>query len=259
MKNSVASEFSINQMYEFATEFGRQGGNPDLLQFLIENKTRMNFVVTLGRGNDLPKGYVRTSMILGDDFILPEEVEKAYDFSYSEEQLAHFANTLPGEETIQWLLSNGYMLVPGPNRDLNLFGVRALDRSLFLHKEGVSWFEDKNQTFSRTDLVRGGKWLMLRKGEVPDPRNETWLQDLDRVRAPEYIPNVAEVSYGVTLYYKVRGECLLPNFWVSTSSVLYGYKSAVRVCVGRFDYIRGLNVEGDYLGKLGLSSARTEP
>jgi hypothetical protein len=261
MKNRVAqmkpSDFSLGQMYEFAAEFGRQGGNPDLLQFLIENKARMVSVVALARGNDLPKGYALSRLILGDDFISPEDVASAYGFSYTKDQLAQFASTLPEEKTIQWLRTNGYMLVAGPTTDLNLLGVRALDRSLFYRKnDGDSWFEDEKHTFSRTDMVRGGQWLMLRKGDVPNSRSKNWKEQASLVTSPEYVPNVAEASYGITVYRKVRGVYLLSDFYVRTS---YVDADGVRVIVGYFDE-QGLGVYDYWDGHrdvdLGVSSAR---
>jgi hypothetical protein len=244
-------------MYEFVAEFGRRGGNPDLLQSLIENKARMVSVVALARGNDLPKGYALASMILGDDFISPEDVSTAYGFSYSEDQLSHFANTLPDEKTIQWLCTNGYMLVAGPASDQNLLGIRAFDRSLFYRQnDGDGWFEYKTHTFSRTDMVRGGQWLMLKKNDVPNSRSKNWNEQLKLVQNPERVPNVAEVSYGVTVYRKVRGVHLLPNFYVRTSSV-DEYGSRVRV--GIFGE-QGLDVDNywddDRCDDLGVSSAR---
>lgn len=259
MKNRVAqmkpSDFSLGQMYEFAAEFGRQGGNPDLLQSLIENKARMVSVVALSRGDDLPKGYALAKMILGDDFISPEEVSSVYGFSYSEDQLAQFASTLPDEKTIQWLHTNGYMLVAGPATDQNLPGVRDLDNQLFYSKtEG--WYAEDKHTFSRTDMVRGGQWLMLKKGDVPNSRSKNRNEQSKLVISPEHVPNAAEVSYGVIVYCKVRGVYLLPDFYVRTSSV---DADGRRVSVGYFGG-QGLFVvyfwDDDRIDDLGVSSAR---
>lgn len=105
-----------------------------------------------------------------------------------------------------WLRANGYMLVAGPATDQNLLGVRALARSLFYRmNDGDGWFEEAKQTFSRTDMIREGQWLMLRMGDVPNSRSKNWNEQLKLVSDPEYVPNAAEVSYGVTVYRKVRG------------------------------------------------------
>lgn len=205
----------------------------------------------------LPEGVDLARLILGNDFISPEDVANVYGFSYSEDQLAHFADTLPDFETLMWLRTNGYMLVTGPTTDQNLLGVRALDRSLFYRKnDGDGWFEEEKQTFSRTDMVRGGRWLMLRKGDVPNSRSKNWKEQSSLVTSPEHVPNVAEVSYGVTVYRKVRGVYLLPNFYVRTSSAAAG---GDRVGVGDFGE-QGLGVGYDWdvirADVLGVSSAR---
>jgi hypothetical protein len=203
----------------------------------------------------LPEGIDLARLILGNDFISPEEVAKAYGFSYSEDQFAQFADTLPDFETLMWLRQNGYMLVAGPATDQNLLDVRDFDNQLFYSKS-EGWYAEDKQTFSRTDMVRGGQWLMLRKGDVPKSRGETWSKQYDMVKAPEYVPNVAEVSYGVTVYRKVRGVYLLPNFWVRTSSVDAG---GDRVYVG-YQGGQGLFVRSYWDGYrhdgLGVSSAR---
>lgn len=206
----------------------------------------------------LPEGVDLARMILGNDFISPEEVATAYGFSYSEDELAHFADTLPNLETLAWLHGNGFMLVAGPQTDLNLLGVRGLDHSLFYRKnDGDGWFEEAKHTFSQIDMVRGGTWLMLRKGDVPNSRHKNWTDQSKLVTDPERVPNSAEVSYGVTVYFKVRGIYLLVNFYVRSSSVDEG---GDHVFVGHFGkqglfgvdcYLDGYR--NDYLG---VSSAR---
>ena len=64
--------------------------------------------------NQLPKGHKLARLILGDDYITHEEITTAYDFNYTEEQLEHFADTLPDRQTIFWLGANGYMLIAVP-------------------------------------------------------------------------------------------------------------------------------------------------
>jgi hypothetical protein len=205
----------------------------------------------------LPEGADLARMILGDDFIAPEDVAEAYGFTYSDEQLVTFADTLPDFETLMWLRINGFMLVAGPNADLNLLGVRALDQSLFYHKsDRDDWFEQEMHTFSRIDMVRGGQWLMLRKGDVPNSRSKNWDEQSSLVTSPEYVPNAAEFTYGVTVYGKVRGVYLLPNFWVRTSSV-DGDEDRVRIGrPGRQSFYVFYDWDHVNASYLGVSSAR---
>lgn len=203
----------------------------------------------------LLEGHELARRILGDDYITPEEVATAYSVSYTDEQLEHFADTLPDTQTILWLRANGYMLIAGPPTEINLLEVRELENKLFYSKtEG--WYAKNNQTFSRKDKVVAGEWLAIRKEEVPNSFSKKWKEQQDLITEDEYVPNAPTASYAVTAYYKVRGIYLLRGKYVRTSSV-----SAFnhRVRVGYFDG-DGLHVDdywdGNRRGDLGGSSAR---
>jgi len=205
--------------------------------------------------SQLPEGHELARLILGDDYITPEEVATAYGVSYTDEQLEHFADSLPDTQTILWLRANGYMLIAGPRAEMNLLEVRELDNKLFYSKtEG--WWSESNQTFSREDKVSCGEWLAIRKDEVPNSFSKTWKEQQDLITEVEHVPNASEVSYAVTAYYNVRGTYLLRGKYVRTSSVSAG---GYRVHVGCFGW-DGLNVDngwdggrGDYVG---VASAR---
>lgn len=205
--------------------------------------------------NQLPEGHELTRLILGDDYITPEEVATAYSVSYTDEQLEHFADTLPDTETILWLRANGYMLIAGPPTELNLLQVRELDNKVFFSKtEG--WYANDKEKFARDDVVNGGQWLAIRKEAVPNSFSKTWNEQQDLITEDEHVPNASEVSYAVTAYFKVRGICLLRGKYVRTSSV---DADGGHVGVGDFDE-DGLHVNG-YWGayryaSIGVSSSR---
>jgi hypothetical protein len=141
----------------------------------------------------LPKDGDLARLILGDDFISPGEIEKAFGFSYNYDQLMYLVSTLPTMETLLWLRANQYILVAGPVTDTNLFGIRAFDRLLFCGKKNDDiWWEKVQERFTRNEFVRGGQWLMLKKGEVPNSRLMDWNGQSKLVQSPEFIPNVAE-------------------------------------------------------------------
>ncbi len=253
--HSKPSDFSLGQAYEFVAEFGRQGGTPDFLQELIENKGRMVRAISIARGDDAPKGYELANLILGDDFISPEEVAGAYGFSYSENQLKHLAETLPDEKTLQWFHSHGYILLAGPQTEMNLLEVRELENQLFYSKtEG--WYTNDSQKFAKTDMVKAGQWLAIRKEGYPNSFSKTWKEQKDLITEVEHVPNTSEVSYAVTAYFKIRGTYLLQGFYVRTSSV---DAEGFHIYVGGFGG-GGLDVDGSWDGGrssgLGISSAR---
>lgn len=206
--------------------------------------------------NQLPEGHELARLILGDDYITPEEVATVYGVSYTDEQLEHFVDTLPDTQTILWLGANGYMLIAGLPMEVNLLQVRELDNKVFYSKtEG--WFYAKDKEVAQTDLVKAGEWLAIRKEEVPDSFDMTWKEQQDLITEVEYVPNAPEVSYAVTAYFKVRGIYLLRGkMYVRTSSV---DADGDHVGVGGFDE-DGLYISycspGGRDGLVGVSSAR---
>ena len=181
--------------------------------------------------NQLPEGHELARLILGDDYITPEEVATAYGVSYTDEQLEHFADTLPDTQTILWFRANGYMLVAGPSTEMNLLQVRDLDNQFFYSKtEG--WYAKEKEKFAQTDVVKADEWLAVRKDEVPNSFSKTWKEQQDLITEVEHVPNAPEVSYAVTAYFKVRGIYLLRGKYVRTSSV---DADGNHVHVGNFD------------------------
>ena len=205
--------------------------------------------------NQLPEGHELAHLILGDDYITPEEMAEAYGFSYTDEQLEHFADTLPDTQTILWLRANGYMLIAGPSTEMNLLRVRDLDNQLFYSKS-EGWYAKDKEKFAKTDVVKADEWLAIRKEAVPNSFDKTWKEQQGLITEVEHVPNAPEVSYAVTAYYKVRGIYLLRGKYVRTSSVDAG---GGRVCVGLF--VEGGLYVGHYWddgrsSDVGVSSAR---
>ena len=207
----------------------------------------------------LPEGHELARLILGNDYITPEEVATAYDVGYTDEQFEHFADTLPDMDTILWLRINGYMLIAGPPKDMNLLEVRELNNQLFYSKMKGFYAKD-NQSYEfatiQTDVVKAGEWLMINKGEYQNSFNKIWDEQKCLLAEIERIPNVSEVGYAVTAYYKIHKIYLLPFYRVRTSSVS---KDGYHVEIGKLCG-NGLEV-GDYKDNLrylyvGVSSAR---
>ncbi len=200
-------------------------------------------------------GYDLASIILGKDFIRPDEVAaNRPGVVYSDEQFESFENMLPGREELEELRDDGYMLVPGPAQPMALLDIRSLKPGYFYTKTG-GWYAEEKQRFSREDRAPT-KWLKLRKGPVPNSTGKNWDEQSPLLSAVEHVPNDAEVEWAVTTYKAVRGIYLLPNVYVRTSSRTAG---GSRVDVGRFD-AEGLDVNdvwGDgRFSYLGLASAR---
>lgn len=203
---------------------------------------------------ELGSGYDRARRILGQDFITPEEIAAARGLVYADEQLVDFADKLPSEEILQWCQANGIMLIAGPPIPSSLLGIRGLRSEYFYTKSG-GWYAEERQRFSREDYA-ATSWLALRKGSFPGSTSKRWDEQVALLSGVEYVPNVAEVAWGVATYKAVRDVFLLPNIYVRTSSL---DADGVRVTFGNF-VAGGVGVSRYWVNNrndnLGLASAR---
>jgi len=98
-----ARNFSLELIHSFIRAFTQQGGTPDLLQALVDRKARMIRAIAVAQGGEIPTSFMLAAHILGEDFISPFDVAKAYRVQYSEEQIATFVAALPNEEILSEL------------------------------------------------------------------------------------------------------------------------------------------------------------
>jgi len=162
-------------------------------------------------------GYELAAMTLAEDFVSPEEIAAARPgVSYSRQQLKAFKDTLPVYEELAWLRDNGFMLVAGPPRPLSLLDIRKLNPQYFFPKSG-GWYLNERERFSRNEKVIT-KWLKLRKGPLPGSTSKSWEEQIALLADVEYVPNDAELEWGVTTYKAVRGVYLLSKVYVRTAS-----------------------------------------
>lgn len=198
--------------------------------------------------------YNDVQTILGKDFITPEEIAAARKLTYSDKVLQHFVETLPSKEVLQWLCGNDFALIAGPPSPMSLLEVRNINATLFYTQSG-GWYENDKEKFSRGDKVMS-KWIMIRKGIVPNSTSKTWDEQQRLFSEVEYVPNAPEAVWGITTYKEIRGVWLFPDIYVRTSSV---DSDGGRVIVGCSAY-GGVGVDyywGDYrISYIGLSSAR---
>lgn len=177
-------------------------------------------------------------LILHEDFITPEKMADAYGFSYSNEQLKCFEETLPNRWILQRLQTNGFMLIARPPKEMSLLDIQYLDENLFYLKTR-RWYADKSQRFLSKDRVSAGGWLAIRKGEIPNSFSKTWDEQQNLIAEDESVPNAPTIAFAVTAYYKVRGIYLFRDKYVRTSSVSIDGNNVV---IGCFDK-RGLDIQ----------------
>ncbi len=197
--------------------------------------------------------YSVAQSILGKDFITAEEIMVARsDVVYSPEQIVELAATIPSQETLALLKGYGYGLMPQPPQTLSLLVIRASKPNHFYSKTG-GWYEQ--QAFAIDDLTGTG-WLAIKKTPVNGSTNKNWGEQNKLLTNAERVPNVAEMSRFITIFFDVRGVRLFENVYVRTSSI---DSDGYHVGVGYFD-AKGLGINYNWVsrrsGSLGLASAR---
>ena len=237
----------------FRAQYNKAGLDEDSAQILNEHPGFAAYLLTgICRFSTKAPDYTLAQTILGKDFITPEEVAKLRGFTYNEDQLAKFGDTLPSQEVLVWCRDNGYMVIAGPNKPMSLLEVREMKSGYFYSKSG-GWYSD--QKFARNDKA-DTRWIIVRKEPVPESTSKTWDEQQALLSDVEITPNAAEVVWAITTYKAVRGIYLLPNIYVRTSSLGSGGN---RVLVAGFDS-GGLGVDSGWDSRrdvgVGVSSAR---
>ena len=206
---------------------------------------------------EMVPSYKRASQILGIDFITPGEAALIRKLSYTNEQMEYFMRTLPNENTLRWLKTNNYALVPGPPKPMGLVDVYFLKPKLFFYKMSGSRLSG---WFLIHPIVNGDKaeteWLAIRKEEVQNSVNKFWRDQLKLFSEDERVPNAGEMSWFITTLYEVRRTYLLQQVYVRTSSVTSPGRHIVIGFVGS----HGLDVwntsDGSSFPRFGIAVAR---
>lgn len=211
-------------------EVANHGLDKDGLQRLFTNGGKFQRHVATGVRVYSAKdsNYDLARAILGDDFISPQEVALARKgIVYSEEQIAHYAETLPSQDVLEWFRDHNFFLHAGPPAKKPLLIVRKLKPEYF-YSPTRGWYEHRRETFSRTDMAEPG-WNALHKGPVPGSFGLLWPPQQQLLSEREEVPNAAAPTWGFTTYEAVRGVKLAQGTFMRTSSCDSG---GSRVIVG---------------------------
>lgn len=196
-------------------------------------------------------------LILGDNVIFPDEIAKACGLQYTKDQLRHFAETLPSKEVLRILKANNFALVAGPPSPMSLLDILEIESEdlSFSEMDGwhKRWFEE-DQKFAKNDKTPT-EWLAIRKEPVPGSMKRNWNEQLDLIKAKERVPNASEMSWFLTIFFKVRvGVRLFKLVRVRTLSV---DSDGDQIYIGYGS--NGLSVDGDWSGDrddgVGVASA----
>lgn len=197
--------------------------------------------------------YAGAQMILGSDFITPEDVMKT-GIVYTDEQISALVATLPSAGVLGWCRKNGYAVMPYPPRPMSLLDVHELNSRNFFLKSG-GWYANQKESFSQTVMPSSG-WLMIRKMPVPNSTLKNWEEQKTLLSALERVPSAVEMVWFITTYFEVHGVRLFKDMCVRTSSLGLGCS---RVYIGYFK-AEGLYLTGIFynyrFADIGLASAR---
>ena len=202
------------------------------------------------------KKYELPTSILGKDFISAEDVQKYLKgIVYTDEQIVVLAESLPSEDVLNWCKGNDYALIPAPPIAMSFLDIRGIQSSQFSSSDKNRWYS--NEEFACEDKTSFG-WLAIKKTPIPESIGKTWYAQEKLVTEIERVPDVAEMAWFITTYFKVRGIWLFEHTGVRTLSL---GSVGDHVDIGRYnEKSKDISVhcywDKEYLPDLGLSVAR---
>ena len=161
-------DFSHGQVHEFLVAYGKQGGNPDLLQAAIEDQKLMTRLVNFWEqgGYEATIDQKNARAIMGKNFLGVEEAIQHFKLQPSEQAISRLKE-IPFSESVLRECKNTHILIA--DLGLSIIGVKSrVDRNLFYSKEDA-WYT--NQAFAQKE----GEvtWRLIRKDIVPSSTSKT--------------------------------------------------------------------------------------
>lgn len=136
--------------------------------------------------------------VMGEDIIFPCELAAYLGCSYTQEDYKLLSDTVPDMKTLRWLKKNGYILFPGPEREMKLSEIDAIKLRYTLR-------------FGGSSVVTPG-WHAIRKGLIP---NSTWKrveEGSEYETETEYMPRMGELAWGIAVVRGVFGLDLVGEY-----------------------------------------------
>ena len=155
----------------------------------------------------------RDIQILGNDLVLPEMVTKVTGLKYADEQLIQLAETFPGHEMVSLLATEGFVLVPRPPISLSAYAVYCMCEA---GNFGVTARYERYK-YMRNTPTGAASWFKLRKEVPAATRRKSMADGRCTLSSDEYVPNVADVAYALTLF-KLLGRLLYEEVYALTAT-----------------------------------------
>ncbi len=201
-----------------------------------------NFILSLiGNKKRQKIAYEMPMDILGENnFITPEKITKKTEIKYSESQMALIYASLPQDEG--WFKTSAeknIILHPGTSYPMNLFDVRDIKPSNFHSEEGTLWTREKEKEFlsainyaNYANLQGYENWYALKKTAVECSLGKTWQDQQELILPDEFVPNVAQLAFSMSIIEQVVGIYLFSHCYMKTDSKDL---DGCRLCLGYFD------------------------
>lgn len=170
--------------------------------------------------------YADVKRILGENFVSPDDISQARGVNYGKKILRGFAGSLPSEEELCQLRDEGFLLIAGAPVPIMTSGIKQIleipVRRINIGKRTFSQEEEISGVLKGVQDRVPVRWLMLRKSALLTTY-KTAGEQKELIAEGEYVPNIAELMWGIGACRAVHQVKLFPHIFVRTSSVMDNY------------------------------------
>ena len=149
--------------------------------------------------------------VLQGDCLFSEEIESSLGVKYPDEEKERLFEGLPSRKTLEAYQQNNILLLAGPPEPLTL---DQLQERHFI--EGVNIPSD----FLSEDSKVNPGWLAIRKGLLSGSVEKDWPQIQKNIPLGEKPANLAEITWCLTAYWRLRGVDLLSKALTYTEDLI---------------------------------------
>lgn len=155
---------------------------------------------------------------LGQDFIRPEQIEEVTGLLYGNEQLGKLATTFPSLQKLKYCADNSIMLIPGPPKSMSLSNLFKLKPRRFQKEDILEYSKEKFANNEKADMG----WIALRKAPISASVGRRFLEQVNLLYEPEYVPNAVTIAWCVVMRLELNIKGFPHTAYVRTLSTLRG-------------------------------------
>lgn len=166
--------------------------------------------------------WMRCIEAMGPSFVAPFELESVFTAAirYEPTDIKKLIETCPDDAEMKRLRENGYILLPGPPKKMNLKQVG----DLVPIRVGLHHDQDP---FTYRDTVKSG-WIAITKDPLTGSVGLKWVEQRRLPEHPANVPNAPEIAWSIGMFKAVRHSMLL-WCWVNTASTFVSNNRELQV------------------------------